>query len=70
MIYEIAPFLPYFLTIIGSLIGSWIAIKSALKIHDWRLNEQKEVLLRHSGLHISHERRLVLLEVKEEWKKD
>lgn len=35
------------LTVIGSWFGSWFAIRSALKIHDHRLDSQKELLVEH-----------------------
>lgn len=55
--------LPYVLTAIASLGGSWVAITSALRIHDWRLNEQKAMLLEHAKKHESHDNRLTYLEV-------
>lgn len=54
--------IPYILTAVASLGGSWIAITSALKIHDWRLNEQKNMLLEHEKKHESHNNRLTYLE--------
>ena len=54
--------LPYIFTAVASLGGSWIAITSALRIHDWRLNEQKAMLLDHAKKHESHDNRITYLE--------
>lgn len=55
---------PYLITAAASLAGSWVAIKSALRIHDWRLNEQKVLLIKHSELHEKTESRLTYLEAQ------
>jgi len=54
--------LPYIFTAIASLGGSWIAITSALKVHDWRLNEQKDLLIEHSKRLENNDKRLTYLE--------
>lgn len=59
---EIENFLPYLFTGLASLGGSWVAIYSALRVHNWRLDEQKALLIEHSKKHENHENRLAHLE--------
>jgi len=61
ILYQI---LPYILTAIASLAGTWVAIESKLKVHHWRLDEQKVLLLDHIKKHESHESRLTYLEAQ------
>ena len=65
-----ADFLPYLFTAAASLGGSWVAITAALRVHAWRLDEQKSMLISHSTKHESHETRLTYLEAFHGLKKD
>lgn len=54
--------IPYVLTALASLGGSWVAIYSALKVHNWRLDEHKALLSEHKKKHEHHEQRITKLE--------
>lgn len=54
---------PYLLASIASLGGMTVGMLAVVRVHGWRLNEQKELLLEHKELHKTHANRLNKLEI-------
>jgi len=54
---------PYLLIASTGIVGVWVGVYSLLRVHGWRLNEQKELLISHEKMHRSHEARLTRLEI-------